>query len=311
MIRTTASLALLLLLAGTASAQDVFSPERVAVTRAFFEKNAASYGSEHMDCITTLNHAAKLLFDDPMIPLSSQIDRTMSALAGVGLAGPPRMIEFNDERGRLTYGVTAPHTMRESLWDTALAMTRGARGWSVFGLSLMDGYHSITLSVDTSDPANPKMYWSDQWSSNGGFREHTKESLDEEARRLTASWWSPVKKHKTRTTLWRLTPSNKSRVLTINSPTLNVRGAPSTSGQIVETARRGDRYRLLSKRGLWFEVALEDGTSGWVHAAYTRHTRAIPPLVTAVRPAATTPAAPVAESTPSPVTGGLTSAIPQ
>lgn len=298
MTRATFSLAMLLLLAGTASAQDVFPPERIALTRAFFEQNASS--SDHMDCITTLNHAAKILFDDPMIPLGSQIDRTMSALRGVGLAGPPREIQFNDERGRLTYGVAAPHSLRESVWDTALAMTNGARGWSVFGLSLMDGYHSITLNVDTTDPANPKMYWSDQWSSNGGFRLHTKESLDEEVRRLTVAWWNPIKKFKTRTTLWRLTPSTKSRVLTINATTLKVRSTPSTSGEVLETARRGQRYRVLSQQGLWFKVARADGSAGWVHMAYVSHARAVSPTPLAA------PAAPAAEPT---VTAGLTGGL--
>lgn len=302
MIRTSVSMALLLLLvAGTASAQDVFAPERIALTRAFFEKNAAASGSEHMDCITTLNHAAKILFDDPMIPLGSQIDRTMEALRGVGLAGAPREVNFNDERGRLTRGVVAPHSLRESVWDTALAMTNGARGWSVFGLSLMDGYHSITLNVDTSDPANPKMYWSDQWSSNGGFRLHTKESLDEEVRRLTVAWWNPVKKFKTRATLWRLTPSNKSRVLTINASSLKVRAEPSTSAEVLETARRGQRFRVLSQRGLWFEVARADGSSGFVHMAYVSHGRAVSPTPL--------PAPPVTAEE-GPVTSGLAGALP-
>lgn len=296
MTRATVSLALLLLLAGTASAQDVFPPERIELTRAFFERNAAATGAEHMDCITTLNAAARILFDDPMIPVGSQIDRTMSALRGVGLAGPPRQIDFNDERGRLTHGVAAPHTLRESVWDVAIGMTRGARGWNVFGLSLMDGYHSITLNVDTSDPANPKIYWSDQWASNGGFRLHTKESLDAEITRLTTSWWNPTTKHRTRAQLWRLTPTSTSRVLTINATNLKVRSGPSTSGQILETARRGQRYRVLSQRGLWYQVARADGSSGWVHMAYVTHSRAASP--TPLRPGAVTVTAGLA--------GGLT-----
>jgi hypothetical protein len=277
MTRATVSLALLLLLAGSASAQDVFPPERIALTRAFFERNAAASGSEHMDCITTLNAAARLLFDDPFIPVGSQIDHTMNALRGVGLAGPARQIDFNDERGRLTHGVAAPKALRESVWDVAIGMTRGARGWNVFGLSLMDGYHSVTLNVDTSDPANPKIYWSDQWSSNGGFRLHTKESLDGEVTRLTTSWWNPATKHRTRTTLWRLTPTDTSRVLTINAPTLNVRSTPSTTAGVVETARRGQRYRVLSQRGLWYQVARADGSTGWVHRAYVGTARAVAP----------------------------------
>lgn len=297
MTRTIVSLSLLLLLAGSAAAQDVFPPERIALTRAFFEKNATS--SNPMDCVTTLNAGVRILFDDPLVPTGSQIDRTMNALRGVGLAGAPREVNFYDERGRPTAGVTAPHSLRESVWDVVIGMTNGARGWSVFGLSLMDGYHSVTLNVDTSDPANPKIYWSDQWSSNGGFRLHTKASLDEEVRRLTVAWWSPVKKFKTRATLWRLVPTNKSRVLTINASSLKVRAQPSTSAAVLETASRGQRYRVLSQRGLWFEVARADGSSGWVHTAYVSHARALPP----------TPLAQPAEAGAT-VTAGLAGSLP-
>lgn len=288
MTRTTTALTLLILagLASTASAQDVFPAERIARTRAFFEKNAAASGPEHMDCITTLNAAARILFEDPMIPVGSQIDHTMAALRGVGLAGPARVIEFNDERGRLTKGVTAPHSLRESVWDTVIGMTNGARGWNVFGLSLMDGYHSITLNVDTTNPASPTIYWSDQWSSNAGFKAHTKETLDAEITRLTSSWWNPVKKFKTRTTLWRLTPVNTSRVATIAASNLSVRSGPGSNFEVLERASRNQKFRILSQKGLWYEVERADGSSGWVHSAYVRHGRAVAPprAETAVTP---------------------------
>jgi hypothetical protein len=279
MTRTTAALALLILagLASTASAQDVFPAERIARTRAFFERNAAATGPEHMDCITTLNAAARILFEDPMIPTSSQIDRTMAALQGVGKCGPAREIEFNDERGRLTKGVVAPHSLRESVFDTVIGMTNGARGWNVFGLSLMDGYHSITLNVDTSNPASPTIYWSDQWSSNAGFKAHTKETLDAEITRLTCAWWNPEKKFRTRTTLWRLTPTNTSRVATITSSNLSIRSGPGSNFEVLERSPRNKRFRILSQKGLWFEIERADGSSGWVHSAYVRHARAVAP----------------------------------
>lgn len=305
MAMTSRSLAMTLLvlatLAGSSSAQDVFAPERLARTRAMFEANAADTSERHMDCITTLNAGVRLLFDDPLLQLGSQIDHTFRALQGVGLAGPARVIEFNDERGKLTYGVAAPRALRESVWDTLLGMAGEARGWNVFGLSLMDGYHSVTINVDTSDPSRPRMFWSDQWSSNGGFREHTRESLDAEVTRLTTSWWDPVKKFRTRTTLWRCTPSSASRVATVLTGTLNVRAQPSTGAPILERARRLDRFRVVGKRGQWLEVERRDGSRGWVHEAYVRTSRGTLPAggVTA----STTPS-------PSPTTG-LIGAVPQ
>ena len=279
MTRTTAALTLLILagLASTASAQDTFSADRIARTRAFFERNAAASGPEHMDCITTLNAAARILFEDPMIPTGSQIDHTMAALQGVGKCGPARVIEFKDDKGRITKGVVAPHSLNESVWDTVIGMTRGARGWNVFGLSLMDGYHSITLNVDTTNAASPTIYWSDQWSSNAGFKAHTKETLDAEITRLTTSWWSSEKKFKTRTTVWRLTPTNTSRVGTISATNLPVRSGPGSEFAVLERVSRNKRFRILSQKGLWFEVERADGSSGWVHSAYVRHARAVAP----------------------------------
>jgi hypothetical protein len=279
--RTTAlTLLVLATLAGRATAQDAFAPERLARTRAMFEANAANQGEGHMDCITTLNAGMRVLFDDPLLQLGSQIDHTFRALQGMGLAGQARVIEFNDERGKLTYGVTAPATLRESVWDTIRGLVGTSRGWNVFGLSLMDGYHSVTINVDTSDPSRPRMYWSDQWSSNGGFREHTRESLDAEVQRLTTSWWSSEKKFRTRATLWRCTPSSASRVATVLTGTLNVRAQPSTSAPIVERVRRLDRLRVVGKRGMWLEVERRDGSRGWVHEAYVRTNRGVLPTGT-------------------------------
>jgi len=76
-------------------------------------------------------------------------------------------------------------------------------------MSLMDGYHSVTLTLDNSDPLALHIYWSDQWSTKGGWKEYNKEALDAEITHLTQAWWRPYdEKHKpnTRTTLWRLNP---------------------------------------------------------------------------------------------------------
>jgi hypothetical protein len=122
-------------------------------------------------------------------------------------AGLARVIEFEDTRGRVTTGTLFPHKLHESVWDAVLAMSGGDPGWSVFGLSLMDGNHSVTLTLDNNDPKQPRMYWSDQWSTKGGWKEYARATLDAEITRLTQKWWNEEPqelKPKTRTTLWRL-----------------------------------------------------------------------------------------------------------
>ena len=74
-------------------------------------------------------------------------------------------------------------------------------------MSLMDGYHSVLLTVDNHDRAKPRMYWSDQWQSKGGWKEYTRSSLDAEVVKLIQGWWdgqAEGKKHNTIVRLWRL-----------------------------------------------------------------------------------------------------------
>lgn len=306
---TLRALALAALLAGPAAAQVTPFPEdRVERAKAFFMKNAAA--ADHMDCITTLNHAVRTCYlEDPFLELGSQIDRTFAALTAKGFATAPRVIEFFDERGRPTVGVTAPYTLRESAFDALVSMAGGVRGWHVFGLSIMDGYHSVTLNLDLRDPSAPRVHWSDQWSSKGGWKEYDKAGLDEALTNHTRSWWSDTKKPRSRATLWRLLPTTRSRVA-VSTGAVNLRAGPSPTAEIVGKTAPGVRYRVLGREGNWLQVERQDGSTAWVSAAVVRTMRATmpprPPIVVA-------DAAPVTDAPPvtdaAPVTG-LVSAVP-
>jgi hypothetical protein len=96
-------------------------------------------------------------------------------------------------------------------------LNKGDFGWSIFGLSLMDGTHSVTLTLK-NDGTNQTLYWSDQWPTKGGWKQYTKAELDIEITNLTVKWWKKAKakkKPKTRVTLWR-----------IRQPTANLQQAP-------------------------------------------------------------------------------------
>ena len=56
-------------------------------------------------------------------------------------------------------------------------------------MSLLDGYHSVTLTLDANDPTAPRIYWSDQWKSKGGWTEYTRATLDGEVTHLIQAWW--------------------------------------------------------------------------------------------------------------------------
>jgi hypothetical protein len=55
-----------------------------------------------------------------------------------------------------------PVIMEKSLWNTLLARVGKERGFSVFIVSLCDGYHAALLTLDHRTPSQLKVYWSDQ-----------------------------------------------------------------------------------------------------------------------------------------------------
>lgn len=284
-MRTSSILSALLFAAAPAAlAQDTFHETSVARAEAFWRANAT--GGDSMDCITTLNHAVRVLYANPNLQLSSQIDRTMEALRGVGLAHARRDVEFLNPEGKPTTGVTQPDKLRESLYSVLVGLTGSDRGFSVFGLSLMDGYHSVALVFDNRDPAAPKIFWADQWSSNGGYREHTGASLDAEIERLTRNWWSSTKKPRTRATLWRLKPGDGKNALEVRLrsgiPSLNLRSGPGTSFEQVGTARPADRFEFLDFTSQWLKLRTASGQIVYAHRTYLVTQRVQPTASTTV-----------------------------
>jgi hypothetical protein len=187
-----------------------FKNDRVAAMRSFLEGNAS--GSP-MSCIATMNEALRRLFDRTDLTLKSEVHTTMEALRAVGLATERRVIEFLDASNKETKGVKRPDHLPVKIVDAMMDLATYEVGWSVFGLSLMDGYHSVLITLDNNDPGPiggekpPKVYWSDQWPSKGGWKEYSVDGLDTEVTRLVQGWWDGQpegKKHKTRISIWRV-----------------------------------------------------------------------------------------------------------
>jgi Domain of unknown function (DUF4157) len=164
-----------------------FDAADIARMRAFFEANAKA--PKPKSCIATLNEGVKMVLRKPKQKTRGSVDETAAELQATGRAGAVRKVGFFDARGRPTTGTLSPVRLRESVWDAVITQAGGDPGWSVFVMSLMDGYHSVTLSLDNTDPAKPKIFWSDQWSTKGGFKEYTKATLDAEIEHLTHAWW--------------------------------------------------------------------------------------------------------------------------
>jgi hypothetical protein len=191
-----------------------FSSDAIERLKKYHEANAAKDKAvlKHDSCIVALNKGVSTLQGRTAKELKTTpatIEKTMDGMDSVGLISSKIEINFFDKQGRPTTGSTFPYKLQNSVWDTALTMATGDTGWIVFGLSLMDGNHSITLTLDNNNPVAPKIYWSDQWGSKGGWKLYDKAGLDKEVTDLIQEWWNTQaegKKFNTVVRLWRLKP---------------------------------------------------------------------------------------------------------
>lgn len=277
------------LLAGTAYGQDDknarrFKDEDVERAKAFWIQNAT--GGNSLDCLLTLNKALRILYDDPAMKVSSTIDRTMNGLNKIGRATEVLHMGFFDEKGRKTFGVTEPKTLRKSVWDHMIAQAGSEPGYYMFGLSPLDGIHSVVLTLDTHDPEDPKVYWSDQWSSKGGWKLYpTKKDLDGEIEYRTNRWWkselsSKKIKFKSDAKVWQLLPRVEQvktlQATVIRASHLNLRSEPTSSKQnhVKDSrgrrryAKKGETFEVVGRQGKWVQLKLSDGTEAWAHGYF-------------------------------------------
>jgi SH3 domain-containing protein len=282
---TLAALAFSLLLAAPSFAQEAFKDEDVQRAKAFFTKSAGG----DLDCLETLNEGMRVLYNDRNMRLASTVDLTMKKMAQIGRAKPARKFGFFDEKGRSTFGVTAPKTLRDSVWDGLIEMSGGVKGWHAFGFSPLDGNHSVTLFLDNNG-RSPKVYWSDQWGTKGGFKLYPdKEALDGEIERLTASWWRSKLselgiKFKTDAKIYQLIPAGaeatdeptaegEEEAEVIRAARLNLRSGPGTNHDRIASARKGDSYKVVGREGKWVQLENSDGQRYWAHGYFLQVTR--------------------------------------
>lgn len=186
-----------------------FSGEQMEIVRNEFVNNAAS--AQRQNCITIVNSAMRSLYGGRITGrLGSTIHDTMGALQNYGLAGTAEVFEFLDASGRLTRGVVRPDHLQRSVedWIMAQADANQMSAHYLFGLSVMDGYHSVILGLDFSGPGDPgtRLYWADQ--VHGGW-DPIVGRLDQRITSKTQGWWDPLpadRKARTRVTLWPLIP---------------------------------------------------------------------------------------------------------
>ena len=102
------------------------------------------------DCLTLATGAARLLFNDNNIPAASEMKDQLSVLAKLGYAGDEKTFDFVNKNGQLTNGTSDPVGYDKKPSDLLVEMTNGKKGYHVFGISLADGFHSLTVILDNT-----------------------------------------------------------------------------------------------------------------------------------------------------------------
>lgn len=133
------------------------------------------------------------------------IELAMRQLVRAGRATGPIRIDFTDRRGRRA-GTLPPIALQSSVLAAVTARTPDAGCWYGFGLSLMDGFHSVLLLVDHTG-ATPRIWWLDQFSR--GLDTEVTTTLDAKITTFTQTSWQRVldtkgKRFSTPVRLWRL-----------------------------------------------------------------------------------------------------------
>lgn len=188
-----------------------FSPTDLAKVQKAFEDNASAAAANEGDrcsCIVMLNVALGQLLplrlkQNPANSKSQRrvsmgnlttraIEQAMQQLRRQGFASAPTLVDFYDRRGH-TAGTLRPERMKTSLRSKVLESASQESCWFAFGLSVLDGYHSVLLLVDRTTQ-DARIWWLDQFS-NGLDRDVT-DSLDDLVTERTQAWWQHAKEKK-------------------------------------------------------------------------------------------------------------------
>lgn len=116
------------------------------------------------------------------------IEKAMGQLRRAGFARPETVIDFFDRRNK-TAGTLKPERLKKSVQRAVLDLSTTKGCWYAYGLSIMDGYHSVLLLVDKTGN-DGKIYWLDQFSSN--IDDEVTTTLDQRITTKTQGWWQAV-----------------------------------------------------------------------------------------------------------------------
>ncbi|SHE86162.1 RHS repeat-associated core domain-containing protein [Flavobacterium fontis] len=131
--------------------------------------------SDKHDCVTAVNRSIRTLMNDNKIKAKANMDDQMKEHIKTNYAEKQITIDFKDASGKKTVGATNPYgylnkTLSETIKDN---LSDTDSGYQFFGMSIMDGYHSVMVVVNNTDPKNPSFNMFDQHGSMFGSDDET------------------------------------------------------------------------------------------------------------------------------------------
>ena len=174
---------------GTFSNAQVWRFSQLAEINHTVKNNGAEYGTEYSnklcayDCLTLAIGQAELLFGEKL-PRVNSMRPWLTEMANQGYAGEESTVNFADkdgrkiENGERNIGSSGKNPkigyFEKTFSETLVEMAGDKKGLHVFGVALGDGFHSITATLNNSDPSfdarKPVFQVFDQttWTHNEG-----------------------------------------------------------------------------------------------------------------------------------------------
>jgi hypothetical protein len=119
-----------------------------------------------------MNHGIEKLFDKDLWTGNGEkeVDKTQAKMIKKGKT-------LGEAKVKYTWDNTAKEaTAKTSEWDTVINLSKGDQGWSVYVVSIGGGFHSVTVTLDNRDTANPVVIFSDQNSGSEGWKAFSSKS---------------------------------------------------------------------------------------------------------------------------------------
>lgn len=157
-----------------------FTDVEIGRMKTFFVQNAANPAGRNgtsgntnpnlrYSCIGTMNHGIEALYDRDLWTGNgaSEVDKTQNKLIKDGMTQGESKVKYSWNN------TSKNSTAKSSEWDKVIDLAKGDQGWSVYLVSVAGGYHSVTVTLDNRDVANPVVYFSDQNGGSAGWKGFT------------------------------------------------------------------------------------------------------------------------------------------